>query len=739
MTSNRFVLVHPPARLAYPLFGCLPFPLTIPVQILLSIGVILLVVIASAIATDMFKPGLQAASLLHPFSSPSHSIRDSPLASLRRAQSSTLGADHSLPNTSALLPGSKSTSVSNGEIRESAQHAQPSIANPKYKGLRNTGNTCFFNSTLQAISALPSFHQYLRALIEEAERWDTPTPVIDALTDLIDTLLAPSDRNATINPVQLVRALQDLPSSSIRSLVGAHQQQDAHELFALLNEAIDAEAKVIQDERHIALNSEHAGLKTLMAPSLPWGGKAVRSAPLQSALRLPSLGSSASLSNLAQVASGKGFGKGLAAGSSSETTSLISPFDALLAQRTTCLDCGYCEAIRHYSTSEISLSVPSPNVRTRTSQLTGTSACSLEECLAMWSGLEQVDWICWNCSLRSTLASIRADLASKTGPARHGVVNGKAHLNGNGSSSGGMTASKKKRLAQLKAKEAKVARILESGLSEDEAKQESDDPGSPLHNVLNNVQLTKAMSRLSTKQIMLSRPPRTLALHLNRSSYSASSWAPAKNNRHVLFDEYLDLSAVTLNGSIQIDGSIGMNRSGDGQIPNGGDGSSNARYRLAAIVVHYGSHSFGHYVAFKRISSDSSSSSLAGIGQDTHDNSGSGDAWLRLSDESVTRATLKQVLSENPFMLFYEQLPPAFAPNGLERLHVPNDASYADLQRAISNLAESQHLEDASSVTGGLQPGSSPAPDSATPTSSMGSIRIRPRIVHRWHPPPLHT
>ena len=32
-------------------------------------------------------------------------------------------------------------------------------------GLVNTGNTCFFNSTIQALAAVPEFHEYLRGLI----------------------------------------------------------------------------------------------------------------------------------------------------------------------------------------------------------------------------------------------------------------------------------------------------------------------------------------------------------------------------------------------------------------------------------------------------------------------------------------------------------------------------------------------------------------------------------------------
>jgi ubiquitin carboxyl-terminal hydrolase 1 len=194
--------------------------------------------------------------------------------------------------------------------------------------------------------------------------------------------------------------------------------------------------------------------------------------------------------------------------------------------------------------------------------------------------------------------------------------------------------------------------------------------------VLKNVVLSKTMSRVSTKQIMIARPPRILALHLNRSSYSASAWAASKNNRQVLFPEMLDVGAVTLGGSISVDGREAMNGARRGAGPC---------YRLAAIVVHYGSHAFGHYVAFKRVPDASLDDA---------------DAWLRISDASVTHASLAHVQCENPFMLFYELLPP-----------VPAVAD-ADVHAARQ--------------------------ESTTSQSRFPPRCTRPRTVHRWSTPPVH-
>lgn len=60
----------------------------------------------------------------------------------------------------------------------------------------------------------------------------------------------------------------------------------------------------------------------------------------------------------------------------------------------------------------------------------------------------------------------------------------------------------------------------------------------------------------------------------------------------------------------------------------------NVWYRLKAMIVHYGSHYDGHFIAYRALS----------------------DGWWRISDERVFRVTQAEVLSENPYMLFYERM-----------------------------------------------------------------------------------
>ena len=77
-------------------------------------------------------------------------------------------------------------------------------------------------------------------------------------------------------------------------------------------------------------------------------------------------------------------------------------------------------------------------------------------------------------------------------------------------------------------------------------------------------------------------------------------------------------------------------------------------YRLAAVVCHYGQHSFGHYVCFRR--------KPRGAGRVVpprlDDGPMPGRGWLRVSDDTVREVGIETVLQEGAgaFMLYYERV-----------------------------------------------------------------------------------
>lgn len=67
-------------------------------------------------------------------------------------------------------------------------------------------------------------------------------------------------------------------------------------------------------------------------------------------------------------------------------------------------------------------------------------------------------------------------------------------------------------------------------------------------------------------------------------------------------------------------------------------------FQLTAVLVHHGDMHSGHFVTYRRCPSSPRSPSLFSS------------QWLWVSDDSVRKASLHEVLSSNAYMLFYERV-----------------------------------------------------------------------------------
>lgn len=604
-SPSSFTVVD--VSLRYPLFGCLPWPASIQDQILISLAVIIVTSIVMTVIT-----GLRSGSydLLWPFgtkSSETEAHTPTQHGSLRRRRA-------------AQSPGRSADANVDGS------------GGDWYPGLVNSGNTCFFNSVLQSLASLPSFQDHLRALHAKAEQLDVPSPVLDALLDLILLLNTPSHkRRRAIRPYELTQALSRRPGQgrgSLRTLVTAHQQQDAHELLVLLLDALSQERdEVLKLMSGPSSRPEQGGLAGLLGPTLD-------------ALR-------------ADVSRRQ------------ELSGLSNPFDALVAQRTACLTCGYYDVIRNYAQEDLTLNVP----YSRT-----WGGVRLEDCLEEWARLEGVEWRCWSCTLRGNAAKVGADVQRLAADAA--------------------SSSAKKRLKEMRKTHNALQNALLHAYSEEQFRV--------LHP---GIKLAPAVSSnrggpTATKQILFSRPPDVLAIHLSRSLYAG--FGASKNDTRVAFGEWLDLSSVCLSeGGVESQPARGMNQvklrasGGSGSEEDGDDdeegwtkisgpratanGNGHAHvangngapppalqsqtqppepplYRLASVVCHYGGHSFGHYVAYRRSpgAAQAAPPTLDGY----LDGSARQDGWLRISDETVQQVTVKDVLAEGKgaVVVFYERV-----------------------------------------------------------------------------------
>lgn len=509
------------------------------------------------------------------------------------------------PSSSGSSTSSRKLKKKGVRTRAEQQAQQNGHADPKrdmstedgyYPGIVNiSGTYCFMDSTLQALASLSYLQPYLDAIIDKAVALDVPTPVVDAVQDILRKLNTPKPQPSALRPVEIIAALTKHNERRQNTLFGTREHQDAQELFQLVSECIKNEALAVERE-----GQRDRGFGELALDA------AVAKADLSRTV-----------------------------------------FDGLTANRRSCMECGYTEAVMHFGFDNWHLAVPR-----------SANAVRLEDCIADYTKLEILtDCVCRKCSLVATHRKLLQDAARATA-ATEGDDN--------------PSSSKRRRAREVRKLESRVKQALQDGRIEEDIK---------------GVKMEKVYSRASTKQAMIARPPPVLAIHLNRSLHYGGSYA-AKNTQRIVFPEILDLTPYTTSGSLSTQPSLPIS-----STPPPSDhpqrsttptpqtyNTPRTLYRLAAVVCHYGDHSFGHYVCYRRKPRGGKNFTPrvecprgctcdqcarwggpvrdAGQGGEKASGApGSGRGWLRISDDAVREVGIEQVLAEQPgaFMLYYER------------------------------------------------------------------------------------
>ncbi|KAF8700581.1 hypothetical protein AX14_000675, partial [Amanita brunnescens Koide BX004] len=252
-------------------------------------------------------------------------------------------------------------------------------------------------------------------------------------------------------------------------------------------------------------------------------------------------------------------------------------FDGLTANRRSCVTCEYTEAVMHFSLDNMQLSLPR-----------FAPMCRLEDCLQEYTRLELLrDCVCRKCSLVATHRYLQHDISvleEATKPEMH------------------PSHSKKKRLREFRRMEGRVRSALEQGRIEEDLK---------------DVRMERIVSP-ATKQAMIARPPPVLALHINRSIYGHYA---TKNTIRLIFPEVLDITPYTTSGNLSLKPTSSIStplQNGTTTHPqprrstpssshhlhhrNNHNHNYHSRtlYRLSAVVCHFGQHSYGHYICYRR-------------------------------------------------------------------------------------------------------------------------------------------
>ncbi|KAI1762992.1 cysteine proteinase [Hypoxylon sp. FL1150] len=201
----------------------------------------------------------------------------------------------------------------------------------------------------------------------------------------------------------------------------------------------------------------------------------------------------------------------------------------------------------------------------------------------------------------------------------------------------------------------------------------------------------KRITSTKTKQVVIARPPRSLAIHMNRSVFDENTGHMFKNLAIVRYPRSLDLGPWCLGSaggpatSVD-DASISSLEDEEHWVIDpkasmvSGDREpskiSGPLYELRAVITHQGRHENGHYVCYRKHprkpprlndnlikeaeSLDGHDNSVLIDGADSDIDLDKDAKWWRLSDESVWEVSEEMVLAQGGgvFMLFYDCVDP---------------------------------------------------------------------------------
>lgn len=518
-------------------------------------------------------------------------------------------------------------------------------------GLQNDGNTCFMNSVIQCLASSEEFTKFLTsyASIEENsnECSDNTNTADNKAMKFLQNLKNSSNDNNSLKMVQFSNALLNLvnslnskhgnrsPTYKTKDLLNVmkdgpnkhlflgYNQEDAQEFYQNVMKQVEKEFTTVEKLQTVEIITDEVSNNDQSKESENDQSKKYVNLQNDFITDLNDLGH---LGNVyvpvSQIDPADDINE-----DKYLPYKLVTPVDGLQCDRIGCINCGEMGGIRYSVTSGLALNLPMEGANRH--------RFTLGELIDEFCKLEVIDGVECN---RCSLFAVKDELLQKLANLKENETNLKGSL---------LLIEKIEERLQT------IDQVLKKNCVPDEIYKK-------LH-TKNMVQKSRKV-----KQSYLSRPPPLLCIHINRSVFDPRTYMVRKNNAKIDFPLELDLSDfVASTDDINLDARLKFRKQDEDMKKI--DRGDLLKYKLKSVISHFGTHNYGHYIAFRKLR-----------GQ-----------WWHISDETVRLSTEDEVLGcQGTFMLFYE-LTDSYVPE------FPEEEEEENEKEKMSSSVESSDLSDA--------------------------------------------